>query len=105
MSFPDVEQIAFFRTRVYIEMHDSFPGTSQRFSLEEIRDYMRRHLARISADFIFGRYSSTYSSVHSIIERFFKTSDPVTISDLMCHNRHVVNIQQSQTSTTRLVHQ
>lgn len=85
------------------KMHDSFqvPSTSQRFSLEEIRDYMRRCLARISTDFIFGRYSS----VHCIVERFFKTSFPVTISVLTCPNRHHVvnNIQRSETSSCEII--
>lgn len=61
-----------------------------------------KHLGfpRISADFIFGRYSS----VHSIVEHFFKTSNPVTISGLMCPNRHeVANIQQSQTSSCEII--
>ena len=81
------------------EAHVSIPATSQRFSLDEIRDFMRRRLARISTDFIFGRFSS----VHSIIERFFKTSSPVTISHLMCPNRHVVNTHRSQTSSCEII--
>ena len=82
------------------ETHVSFPGTSQRFSLEEIRDFLRRRLARISTEFTFGRYTS----VHSIIERFFKTSNPVTISELMCPNGHVVvNIHRSLTSSCQIV--
>jgi Helitron helicase-like domain at N-terminus/PIF1-like helicase len=84
------------------ETHESFPHarTSQRFSLEEIRDFMRRRLARISTEFVFGRYTS----VHSIIERFFTTSDPVTISDLMCPNGHVVDRQgRSPTSSCEII--
>ena len=80
------------------ESHNSIPGTSQRFSLEEIRDYVRRRLARISTEFIFGRYSS----VHSIVERFFRTSGPVTISDLMCPNGHVVDRQRSLASSCEI---
>ena len=81
------------------ETHDSFPGPSQRFSLEGIRDFMRRRLARNSADFLFGRYTS----VHSIIEHFFKTSDPVMISDLMCPNGHVVDRRRSPTSSCEVI--
>jgi hypothetical protein len=81
------------------ETHDSFPATSQHFSLEEIRDFMRRRLARISTEFIFGRYTS----VHHIIERFFKTRYPVTISDLMCPNGHVVDRHRSPTSSCEII--
>jgi hypothetical protein len=85
------------------ETHDSFPaslsGTSQHFSLEEIRDFMRRRLARISTEFIFGRYTS----VQCIIERFFKTRYPVTISDLMCPNGHVVDRHRSPTSSCEII--
>jgi hypothetical protein len=81
------------------ETHDSFPGTSQHFTLEEIRDFMRRRLARISTEFLFGRYTS----VHSIIERFFKVSEPVMRSDLMCPNRHVVDRHPSLTSSCEVI--
>jgi len=81
------------------ESHNSFPGTSQRFSLEEIRDFVRRRLARISTDFTFGHYTS----VHQIIERFFKTPNAVTISDLMCPNGHVVNIHRSLTASCEII--
>ena len=62
------------------------------------RYYLRR-LARISTEFIFGRYAS----VNCIIEHFFKTHYPVTVSDLMCPNGHVVNRQRSATPSCEVV--
>ena len=83
------------------ETHDSFPasGTSQHFSLEEIRDFMRCCLARISTEFIFG----CYTSVHCIIKCILKMQYPVMISDLMCPNNHVVNRQRSLTSSCEII--
>ena len=60
---------------------------------------MRRRLARISTEFIFGRYTS----VHCIIDRFFKTRYPVTMSDLMCSNGHVVHRHRSPTSSCEVI--
>jgi hypothetical protein len=81
--------------------HNSFPasGTSQHFSLEEIRDFMRHHLARISTEFMFGHYAS----VHCIIKCFFKTQYPVIISHPMCPNGHVVDRHQFPTSNCKII--
>ena len=72
---------------------------SQHFSLEEIRDFMRRRLAQISTEFLFGHYTS----VHCIIDCLFKTCNPVTISDLMCPNGHVVDRQRSPSSSCEII--
>ena len=81
--------------------HVSFPanGTSQHFSLKEIRDFMRHCLARISTEFII----SHYTSVHCIIKCFFKSQYPVTISDLMCPYGHVVDRHRLPTSSCVLI--
>ena len=87
------------------ERHVSFPvwvsgsESSHQISLEEIRDFVRRHLATISTEFMFGRYTS----VHCIIERFFKTHNSVTISDLTCPNGHAIDRQQSPTSSCQII--
>jgi len=51
-------------------------SASQRFSFDQIREYMRHHLARISTNFSFG----SYASVHCIFEQFLCTQQPVTSS-------------------------
>ena len=65
------------------QTHVSFPatasGTSQHLSLKEIRDFMRRHLARISTEFLFGHYTS----VHCIIDCLFKTPQYQILCALM----------------------
>jgi hypothetical protein len=84
------------------ENHESFQvdcTTSRRFSLEQIRDFMRRRLSRISAEFTFGRYAS----VHSIAERLFRTCQPVTMSDLVCPNEHDVDRNRSPTANCQMI--
>ena len=84
------------------ERHESYPTAtqdSQHFSLEQIRDFMRHHLSRISTEFTFGQYTS----VHSIAEHCFKTCHPVTISDLTCPNGHVVNRHWPPTSNCEII--
>lgn len=84
---------------ISFKTHDSFPAASQHFSLEQIRDFMGRHLARISTEFTFG----SYACVHSIIECFFTTCQPVIISDLTCPNGHIVDRHQSPTSSCEII--
>ena len=91
--------ITSFERHVSLPVRVSGSESSHQFSLEEIRDLVRRHLARISTEFIFGRYTS----VHCIIERFFKTHNPVTISDLTCPNGHAVDRQRSPTCSCEII--
>ena len=70
------------------------------FSLEQIRDFFRRRLARFSAaEFAFGRYAS----VHSITEQILKTCEPVTASNLYCPNSHNVERNPSTTSNCEII--
>jgi len=69
------------------------------FSLEEIRDFIRRRLARFSSEFTFGRYAS----VHSITEQLMKACEPVTTSYLYCPNGHNVDRNQSTTSNCEII--
>jgi hypothetical protein len=71
----------------------------QTFSLEHIRDFIRRRLARLSAEFTFGRYAS----VHSVTERLLKTCEPITTSNLYCPNSHVINRNPSPTSNCKII--
>jgi hypothetical protein len=69
------------------------------FTLEQIRDFIRRRLARFSAEFTFGRYAS----VHSATEQLLKTCEPVTTSDLYCPNGHDINRHTSSTSNCEII--
>ena len=84
------------------ENHKSFQvdcTTSHCFSLEQIRDFMRCCLFRISAEFTFGRYASIYS----IAECLFRTCQPVTMSDLVCPNKHDVDRNRSPTANCEMI--
>ena len=86
--------------RKHKDVQLSFATSSIRsYSLEQIRDFIRRHLARISAEFTFG----SYASVHSITERLLKTSEPVTTSNLCCPNSHTVDQNPSTTSNCEII--
>ena len=69
------------------------------FTLEQIRDFIRRCLARFSMEFTFGRYAS----VHSVTEQLLKTCEPVTISDIYCPNSHDINRHPSSTSNCEII--
>jgi hypothetical protein len=71
------------------ETHENFQvdrSTSRHFSLEQIRNFMRCCLARISAEFTFGSYASVHSIAHSLL----KMCHPITVSELACPNKHDV---------------
>ena len=75
-----------------VESGNSASGSSTRtlslnFSLEEIRDYFRRRLARSSPEFTFG----SYTSVQSIAEYLFHAEDIVTTSNVLCPEGHSEN--------------
>jgi hypothetical protein len=70
-----------------------------KFTLEQIRDFFRRRLARFSAEFTFG----SYASVHSVAERLLKTCAPITTSDLYCPNNHDILRNPSSTSNCEII--
>ena len=54
------------------------------YSLEQIREYFRHRLARVSREFTFG----AYASVQAIGEYLFRAQEIVTTSDVFCSNGH-----------------
>jgi len=68
-------------------------------TLEQIRDFMRCHLSRISVEFTFERYAS----IHSIAECLFRTCQPVTMSDLVCPNEHNMDRNWSPMANCKMI--
>ena len=65
------------------ESCQAVPG-SPTYSLEQIQEYFRRQLARVSQEFTFG----SYASVQSIGDYLFAAQETVTTSELFCSNQH-----------------
>ncbi|KAF9459637.1 hypothetical protein BDZ94DRAFT_1312254 [Collybia nuda] len=62
------------------------------YTLEEVRDYMRRGLGRVSpTNFRWGEYTS----VDSVLSHILTTPDPVTTSTLSCMAGHDINRGQA----------
>ncbi|KAF8231453.1 hypothetical protein L208DRAFT_1469729 [Tricholoma matsutake] len=61
------------------QSHESIPDgpSGPRYTLDQIGEYMRRRLARISASFTFGEYAS----VHSLLDCFLTSDAHVTYSE------------------------
>ena len=78
---------------------DVSSADSRQFTLDQIRDFIRRRLARISSQFMFGRYAS----VHCILEQFLQTDEPILVGDIVCPNSHPVNRNSSPTSNAQIV--
>jgi hypothetical protein len=74
-------------------------ASSRQFSLEQIRDFLRRRMARISDQFAFGRYAS----VHCIMEQLLKTTRPVTTADILCPNGHDIDRNRSPTRSCQII--
>lgn len=74
-------------------------SVSRQFTLDQIRDFFRRRLARISPQFTFGRYAS----VHCIFEQFLQTDDPVIVSDIVCPNGHPVDRNRLTTCNAEII--
>lgn len=71
-------------------MHDSFQvesTLSQMFSLEQIREFIRQCLTRISPEFSFG----SYTRVHSVVHQFLHMSNAVMFADIVCPSGHNTN--------------
>ncbi|KAF8811300.1 hypothetical protein BYT27DRAFT_7089946 [Phlegmacium glaucopus] len=69
---------------------------SPTYSLEQIRDFFRRRLARISQEFTFG----SYASVQSIAEHLFRAQEIVTTSDIFCSDGHGTDGRDRRSSTS-----
>ena len=67
----------------------------QTYTLEQIRDYFRRCLARVSQEFTFG----SYTSVQSIAEYLFHSQEIVTMSDVFCSNGHILTDGRNRQSS------
>jgi PIF1-like helicase/Helitron helicase-like domain at N-terminus len=86
----------------YFHSHESIvneSAPSRRFSLDQIREFMRQHLASISASFTFG----SYASVHCIFEQLLCTQQPVIVSDTICSHGHDTNRQELPTRNAEIV--
>jgi hypothetical protein len=68
--------------------HVSYPSQvdprSPSYSLEQIREFFRRRLARESLEFTFG----SYASVQSIGEHIFRAEENITTSHVFCPDGH-----------------
>ena len=101
-SFEDTQCVMFnaliqsFHTHRSGRRVESGNSASPNFSLEEIRDYFRRCLARLSPEFTFG----SYTSVQSIAEYLFRAEDIVTTSNVLCPEGHSENGRNRQSSTS-----
>ena len=69
-----------FRTHERYQVDSGSPS----YSLEQIREFFRRRLARISQEFTFG----SYASVQSIGEHLFRADEIITTSDVFCPRGH-----------------
>ena len=73
------------------------------FSLEQIRDFLRHRLARMSQEFTFG----SYTSVQSLAEFLFSTQEIITTSHVFCsegHNDGVIDRNhESSTSNYQII--
>ena len=69
---------------------------STTFSLEEIRDYFRHCLARLSQEFTFG----SYTCIQSIAKYLFCAEEIVTTSNVSCPEGHNGNPRNQQSSTS-----
>jgi uncharacterized protein DUF6570/helitron helicase-like protein/PIF1-like helicase len=81
-----------FRTH---ERHQADSG-SPSYTLEEIRDFFRRQLARISQDFTFG----SYACVQSIGDRLFRADEIITTSNVFCPDGHSTDSLRERRSST-----
>ena len=99
ISFEDTQCIMFNALIQSFDTHESscqVESDSPTFSLEEIKDYIRRRLARLSEEFTFG----SYTSVQSIAEYLFCAEEIVTTSDVFCPEGHDGNGRNRQSSTS-----
>ena len=80
-------------------LHTSMPQSqSQQFTLENIRDYMRRRLACISPTFAFGQYAS----VSNILLHLLDTSSTVTTNTRRCITHGHMATHESNVATAMI---
>jgi hypothetical protein len=79
--------------------HTSINSPSGMYSLEQIRDYMRRRFSRISGEFPFGQYAS----VHTIMDRLLTSSVPILSSKRQCPNGHTVDNEERTVSSCEIM--
>ncbi|KAF8240663.1 hypothetical protein L208DRAFT_1231421, partial [Tricholoma matsutake] len=84
--------------------HHSVPpiitqAAERHFSLDQIRDYFRWQMSRISEEFTIGRYAS----VHSIFLHLLKTAQAVALTHVECPNLHDVDRNQGQIQSCELI--
>ena len=64
--------------------------------MEQIRDFFRRHLVRVSQEFAFG----SYASVQSIGEHLFRTEEIITTSRVFCPDGHSADRDRSSSTSS-----
>jgi hypothetical protein len=71
------------------QSHESIPGghSGPQYTLDQIREYIRCCLARISPNFTFGEYAS----VHSLLDYFLTSDAHVTFSERFCPSGHIID--------------
>ena len=67
---------------------------SPTYSLEQICEYFRHSLARVSQEFTFG----SYASIQSIAEYLFHSQEIITTSNVFCSDGHRTNGRDRQSS-------
>jgi hypothetical protein len=81
------------------DSHVEFCTGSPSYTLEQIRDHLRRRLARLDDEFAFGRYAS----VHSIMDRLVMSQEPVMKSGCCCQDGHTVDVDERVTTSCEIV--
>lgn len=83
------------------QSHESIPGepSAQWYMLEQIREYLRHHLTRISDSFTF----SKYASVHLLLDCLLMSDNHMMFSQWFCPDGHLVNKWESYRSSCYFV--
>ena len=76
-----------FRSHESLRCRSQVVAGSPTYSLEQIREYFRHSLARVSQEFTFG----SYASVQSIAEYLFHSQEIITTSNVVCLDGHRTN--------------
>ena len=81
--------------------HESIPAerSEARYTLDQIREYMRHHLARLSGNFMFGEYTS----VDSVLDCLLTSASVVTRSFRFCPRGHDIDMRQAKSSSCHIV--
>ncbi|KAF8224095.1 hypothetical protein L208DRAFT_1313282 [Tricholoma matsutake] len=81
--------------------HESIPveHSEARYTLDQIREYMRHHLARLSGNFVFGEDTS----VNSVLDHLLTLASVITRLVQFCPRGHDVDMQQAKSSSCHIV--